>query len=373
MEFSDSVDLATFRSDLRAWIADNVIEPRPGEPHALFLKRWHQVLYRGGWVGLAWPTEYGGKGLSNSYDVVLNEEIGAFGAPDAPRVGYMGRAFLQWGTPEQQARYLPGLLSGDDYWCQGFSEPDAGSDLANLSTRAERDGETYRITGQKVWTSYAEFADFCILLARTGPAGGRHKGISAFVVPMQLPGIEVRPIKAATGQSEFCEMFFDGVEVAADQRIGNEGDGWPIAMMTVAYERGAADVGYLSKFGAALGELRTLLGARVQDDGAVRAVLADLEVRYRILTQHVRRRLVERDMTDELPGPEMSVDKLLMTDVDQALHRAAMDLLGASVLIDQTRAKWMERYVYSRAASIYGGSEQVQLNIIAQRVLGMPR
>jgi alkylation response protein AidB-like acyl-CoA dehydrogenase len=372
MDFSDNEEMARFRSDLRTWLRANAIEREPGEDHPMFLKRWHQVLFQGGWVGLSWPVRYGGRGLSNAYDVVLNEEIGTSGAPDAPRIGYMGRAFLQWGTEEQRERFLPGLLSGEDYWCQGFSEPGAGSDLANLSTRAEKDGSTYRITGQKVWTSYAEYADYAIL-ARTGEPGGRHRGISAFVVPMGSPGIEVRPIVAATGESEFCEMFFDGVEVAEENRIGAEGDGWAIAMMTVAYERGAADVGYLSKFGAALGELRGLLGDRVTEDAGVRRRIADLEVRYRILGQHVRRRLNERDAGDALPGPEMSVDKLLMTDVDQALHRAAIDLLGASVLTGAGDSPWLQRYLYSRAASIYGGAEQIQLNIIAQRVLGMPR
>lgn len=373
MDFSDSSEIAEFRSGLRNWLVDNTITPDPDESEAMFLKRWHQVLFRGGWVGLSWPTEYGGKGLSNAYDVVLNEEIGASGAPDAPRIGYMGRAFLLWGTEEQRERFLPGLLSGDDYWCQGFSEPNAGSDLANLSTRAIKDGDHYRITGQKVWTSYAEYADYCILLARTGEPGGRHKGVSAFVVPMRSAGIDVRPIVAATGESEFCEMFFEDVEVAEDDRIGAEGDGWAIAMMTVAYERGAADVGYLSKFGAALGELRTLVSRDGHVPPLARQRLGELEVRFRVLTEHVRRRLTEREQSDSLPGPEMSVDKILMTDVDQTLHRAALELLGPSVLTTGPGSRWLEKYIYSRAASIYGGSEQVQLNIIAQRLLGMPR
>jgi alkylation response protein AidB-like acyl-CoA dehydrogenase len=372
MDFTDSQDIARFRSELRAWIQENVIAQEPGESPAMFLKRWHQVLYKGGWVGLSWPTEYGGRGLTNTYDVVLNEEIGRLRAPDAPRIGYMGRAFLEWGTEEQRQRFLPRLLSGEDYWCQGFSEPDAGSDLANLSTRAVLVGDHYEITGQKVWTSYAEYADYCILLARTGEPGGRHRGISAFVVPMRQPGIDVRPIVASTGESEFCEMFFDKARVPVDNRIGAEGDGWAIAMMTVAYERGAADVGYLSKFGAALGELRSLLNDG-HDDTAVRSRLGETEVAYRVLTQHVRRRLAERDETGSLPGPEMSVDKILMTEVDQLLHRTALDLLGAQVLLQGPASAWVEDYLYSRAASIYGGSEQVQLNIIAQRILGMPR
>jgi alkylation response protein AidB-like acyl-CoA dehydrogenase len=373
VDFSENADVARFRAGLRAWLRSNVIEPEPGESRALFLKRWHQALFKGGWVGLSWPAEYGGRGLANAYDVVLNEEIGLSGAPDAPRIGYMGRAFLRWGTPQQRHRYLPRLLSGDDYWCQGFSEPNAGSDLASLSTRAEKEGAAYRITGQKLWTSYAEYADYALLLARTGEPGGRHKGISAFVLPMRSAGVEVRPIVAATGESEFCALFLDGVEVPEENRIGEEGDGWPIAMMTVAYERGAADVGYLSKFGTALGELRRLLGERARSDAAVRRTLADLEVRYRILTEHVRRRLAERDCRDALPGPEMSVDKLLMTDVDQALHRAAVELLGASTLLSAPESPWLKRYLYSRAASIYGGSEQIQLNLIAQRILALPR
>jgi alkylation response protein AidB-like acyl-CoA dehydrogenase len=372
MDFTDSQGVGRFREELRLWIRDNVITQLPGESRALFLKRWHQALYQGGWVGLSWPTEYGGRGLTNTYDVVLNEEIGRLGAPDAPRIGYMGRAFLEWGTEDQRRRFLPGLLSGEDYWCQGFSEPEAGSDLANLSTRATLQGDHYEISGQKVWTSYAEYADFCILLARTGEPHDRHKGISAFVVPMRQGGVDVRPIVASTGESEFCEIFLDNVEVPEQNRIGAEGDGWAIAMMTVAYERGAADVGYLSKFGAALRELRALLTDELSD-AQVRSRLGEVELAYRVLTQHVRRRLAEREDAGSLPGPEMSVDKILMTEVDQLLHRTALDLLGARVLMEGPESRWVEDYLYSRAASIYGGTEQVQLNIIAQRLLGLPR
>ncbi|MDN5913523.1 MAG: acyl-CoA dehydrogenase family protein [Pseudonocardia sp.] len=370
MDFGDTEDVARFRRRLRDWLADNVIVAESGEPEPMFLKRWHQVLHRGGWVGVAWPKEYGGHELGNVYDVVLNEEVGAADAPDAPRIGYLGRALLQWGTDEQKDRYLPGLLNGDDFWCQGFSEPEAGSDLANIATRATPGEGGYRITGQKVWSTYADHADHCLLLARTGPADGRHKGISAFVVPMDAPGVRIRPIVAITGASEFSEIFLDEVAVPEAARIGVEGDGWPIAMMTVAYERGAADVGYLSKFGAALQELRAQSDL---DDAAVRTELGRLEVHYRVLGQHVRRRLQERESSDALPGPEMSVDKILMTSVDQALHGAALRLAGPAALSGAVNPEWLRRYLYGRAASIYGGSEQVQLNIIAQRLLGLPR
>ncbi|SHH04893.1 Acyl-CoA dehydrogenase [Jatrophihabitans endophyticus] len=370
---ADDTELARFRRDLRRWLREHGIERREDEEHARFLQRWHQELAAGGWVGLSWPQEYGGHGLSGVYEVVVNEEIGRAGAPDAPRVGYMGRALLTWGSEQQRTRYLPGLLRGDDYWCQGFSEPGAGSDLANISTRAVRDGDRYVISGQKVWTSYGEFADFCLLLARTSSAAGqpKHKGISAFVLPMDSPGVEVRPIRAITGHSEFCEIFLDDVELGAEQRIGAEGDGWPIAMMTVSYERGAADVGYLSKFGAALGELRRLVGKRA-DEPTVRLELGRLTRLYTLLGQHVERRLEDRQRTQAVPGPEMSVDKVLMTLVDQSLHAGALRLLGPGALAGGDRGEWLERYFYSRAASIYGGSQQIQLNIIAQRLLGLP-
>lgn len=365
-------DLAEFRGRFRAWLGENVLTPREGEDHARFLQRWHQVLAADGWVGLSWPAEYGGQGLTGVYEVVVNEEIGRASAPDAPRVGYMGRAFLQWGTEEQRRTYLPGLLSGHDYWCQGFSEPGAGSDLANIATKAVRDGDEYRVTGQKIWTTYGEYADFCLLLARTGEAAAKHKGISAFVLPMRADGVQVRPIEAITGHSEFCEIFLDDVRIPAENRIGAEGDGWPIAMMTVAYERGAADVGYLSKFGAALNELRRELGDRAQEPQA-RAALGRLTTLYSVLSRHVARTLERRQRTQAAPGPEMSVDKVLMTQVDQALHSEALRLLGPRALTSPDRGEWAERYFYSRAASIYGGSQQIQLNIIAQRLLGMPR
>jgi alkylation response protein AidB-like acyl-CoA dehydrogenase len=365
-------ELTEFRQQFRDWLTTNPISPDPGEPHPRFLQRWHQQLFRSGWVGLSWPAEYGGRGLTNVHEVIVNEEIGRCGAPDAPRIGYLGRALLTWGSQEQRAAYLPGLLSGNDYWCQGFSEPGAGSDLAALSTRAERLGQDYAISGQKVWTSYGEFADYCLLLARTDSGTSKHKGISAFILPMRLPGVEVRPIRAITGQSEFCEIFFDAVRVPEANRIGQEGDGWPIAMMTVAYERGAADVGYLSKFGAALHELTVLVGPRL-DEPLVEQEIGRLKVLYTVLGQHVERRLRQRQVTGATPGPEMSVDKVLMTMVDQALHGSALRLLGPSSLADGPDSEWLQRYFYSRAASIYGGTQQIQLNIVAQRVLGLPR
>jgi alkylation response protein AidB-like acyl-CoA dehydrogenase len=373
VDYGDSAELATFRQELRRWLRAHLPAPRPsGEPEARYLQRWHQELHRGGWVGLSWPTEHGGKGLTHSYEALLNEEIGLAGAPDAPRIAYLGRAILEYGTDEQKQRLLPSMLSGEDFWSQGFSEPDAGSDLANLSTRAERHDDHYLVTGQKVWTSFGEFADWCLLLARTGDQRERHAGITAFAVPMQAPGIEVRPLRAITGDSEFCEMFFSEAPVGVENRIGAEGDGWAIAMMTVAYERGAADVGYLSKFERAVALLQRNIH---HDPGAATDFEEELDrvtVDYHVLKYHVRRRLREREVSSAPPGAEMSVDKILMTSVDQAIHQLAVDLVGRG-LLPQEDDEWWHRYLYSRAASVYGGTQQIQLNIIAQRLLGLPR
>lgn len=374
MDFGLHPELARFRDDLRAWLAANTISRNDGEGDAAFLRRWHETLYAGGWVGLSWPSSIGGRDLSPTHEAILNEEIGLAGAPDAPRIGYLGRAILEFGSSEQQQRWIPRLLSGADYWCQGFSEPDAGSDLASLSTRATPDpvGGGYRLTGQKVWTSYADHADLCLVLARTGEPGGRHRGISAFVVDMKSDGVEVRPLRASTGEDEFSEVFFTDVEVPEDRRLGAEGDGWAIAMMTVAYERGAADVGYLSKFGAAIQTLRAMAARGEFDDPTAVEQIGELEVAFSVLSSHVRRRMREREMAPGVPGPEMSVDKVLMTRTDQAIYDTAIRLLGHRSVDGSLPDVWMRRYLYSRAASIYGGAHQVQLNIIAKRVLRLP-
>ena len=372
MDFGDRSELTSFRSDFRRWLEDNVLVPDEGEHHARFLQRWHQSLYRGGWVGLSWPRAFGGRDLTASHEAIINEELGRIGAPDAPRIGYLGRAILAYGTEGQKDRYLPTLLNGTDYWCQGFSEPGAGSDLASLSTRAESKDDCYLLNGQKVWISYGEYADLCLLLARTGSKEDRHRGISAFVLPMDLIGVEARPLRAITGESEFCEIFLTDVHLPKGQLLGQEGDGWAIAMMTVAYERGAADVGYLSRLRASLADLEDWCWKEGAPSPETLHDLGRLKVVYSILNNHVRRRLRERELQPGLPGPEMSVDKILMTDVEQRLYETALKLKGEQALIDDPSA-CLEEYLYSRAASIYGGSQQIQLNIIAQRILGLPR
>jgi alkylation response protein AidB-like acyl-CoA dehydrogenase len=373
VNFDDSPEEASFRAELRAWLAGNAPSgPRPDTDDERFaeLTRWHKALHAGGWMGLSWPVEHGGRGLSQTFEAIFNDEVGAAGAPDPPHIGFLGRAILQYGTDEQRGRFLPGLLSGDEVWCQGFSEPNAGSDLASLRTRATLDGDHYVVSGQKVWTSDAQYADWCLFLARTDADAPKHKGISAFVVRMDTPGITVRPLVQITGSREFCEVFYDDVVVPADQLVGQPGQGWSLAMTTVAFERGPADIGFTSRYRRSLKRLEDAARAgELRDDPALRVQLARAYVDVEVLRLHVLRSLSSR--TGD-PGPEGSIDKLLMTRTEQRLAHTAMDLLGAAPHLDR-EDEWLHTYLFSRGQSIMGGTEQVQKNIVAQRVLGLPR
>jgi len=369
----DDPRLAEFRNELRAWLAEHAPrEPVPlhGEERARYGAVWHRSLHQGGWMGLSWPEAYGGRGFPAVYEAVLNDEIGRAGAPAAPHVGFLGRALLHHGTEGQRRRFLPSLLSGEEVWCQGFSEPGAGSDLAALSTRAVLLGDHYLVNGQKIWTSDAAWADWCLLLVRTDPDAPKHRGISALVVDMATPGIEVRPIVQINGDTEFNEVFFTDVAVPVDAVVGAPGDGWRIAMTTVGYERGPADVGFSSRYARLLAELVALARANGVDEQQ-RLALARAHVQVEVLRAHVNRSLARRD-DGAVPGPEGSVDKLLSTRTEQLLHHTAMDLFGAAPLTGDG-AEVLSAYLYSRAASIAGGTSQIQRTIVAERLMGMPR
>ncbi|WP_181801383.1 acyl-CoA dehydrogenase family protein [Streptomyces shenzhenensis] len=372
LDFGDPADLESLRQDFRAWLADHPLPERQAdETLPVFLHRWHRQLHSGGWVGLDVPEEYGGQGLTALHQVAVSDELGARGAPGVPRIGYLAHALLEFGSEEQRRRLLPRMLSGDDVWCQGFSEPGAGSDLADMSTYAERhpDGH-YTVNGQKLWTSYAQYSDLCLLLARTDRTAPPHTSISAFVLPPDRPGVTVRPLRAANGDNEFCELFLDDVRLEESERIGAEGDGWPLAMTTVAYERNALDTGHLSKYGLLVERLRRTAHERrgTLPDG----LLSDIGwcvVDYQVLVAHARRRTAER-LAGQSAGPESSVDKLLMTRAEQRLYETALKVFpeelygeGGEILGD---------YFYSRAASVYGGTSQIQRNIIAKRLLRLP-
>ncbi|MET8207667.1 acyl-CoA dehydrogenase family protein [Streptomyces sp. NPDC005373] len=373
LDFGDPAGLEALRAELRAWLADHPLpERRAGEAPAEFLHRWHRLLHSGGWVGLDVPEEYGGRGLTALHQVTVSDELGACRAPGVPRIGYLAHALLEFASQGQRTRLLPRMLAGDDVWCQGFSEPGAGSDLAGMSTHARRseDDGHYIVNGQKLWTSYAQYSDYCLLLARTEREAPAHASITAFALPVDRAGVTVRPLKAANGDDEFCELFLDDVRIEASERIGAEGDGWRLAMTTVNYERNALDTGHLSKYGLLLEHLRQeLRGCRTElPDGIVSAV-GQCVVDYQVLVAHARRRTAER-LAGQTAGPESSVDKLLMTRAEQRLYETALRVLPDELVRDGGTV--YGEYLYSRAASVYGGTSQIQRNIIAKRLLRLP-
>lgn len=373
MDFGDAPEEHAFRLRLRAWLADH----DPGLPPSSTddgywagMAAWHQALYDAGFFGLSWPEEVGGRGLPPVYDVIVDEELAAAGAPPRPSVGYLVQGILAHGTPEVQRRFLPGIVSGRDRWCQGFSEPDAGSDLASLRTRAVRDGDDYVVTGHKVWTSYSDDAEWCLLLARTDPDVPRHRGLSAFALPMRQPGVEQRPLRMINGiTKEFGEVLLDGARVPAANMIGQPGEGWALAMTVVSHEREPGELGYVARYGKLVGALTERARQGPPLDADQRRLLAWAVVETEMLRCHVSRRLSER-LDGITHGPEGSVDKLLMTEAEQAVGHACVAVGGTGVTDgDET---WLKAYLYSRAQSVMGGTAQIQRNLVAHRLLGLP-
>ncbi|MED5810856.1 acyl-CoA dehydrogenase family protein [Mycolicibacterium sp. 050232] len=378
MDFTDTPDEAAFRSRLRSWLAEHSSEfDIPDDPGARAdaANAWHHTLYRAGYIGLSFPVEYGGHGLSPIYEAILNDELGRAGAPPIEGVGHLSNALRLFGSDRQRTELLPGLLSGAVRWCQGFSEPEAGSDLAGLTTKAEAadvDGRpVFRVNGRKIWTSFAAVADWCFLLCRTEPEAPKHAGISVLLVPMSSPGIEVAPIVNAARNREFAEVTFTDVVVDAANLLGERGQGWSIANQLLAYERGPSDINWISRLAVQLRALEDdVRTGRIVDSPSVRAKLGAAYTELRALEVKVARSLTER-VNGALPGAEGSVDKVLMARADQAFGHTMMDLRGSTPLLAEG-LEW-DLYVWSRAAGIYGGTAQIQRNIVAQRVLGLPR
>jgi alkylation response protein AidB-like acyl-CoA dehydrogenase len=373
MDFADSPAEAEFRHRLREWLRDN----NPGLPAASTSDEywagqasWHQALYDAGFFGLSWPVQVGGQGLPSVYDVIVDEELSSAGAPPRPSVGYLVQGILRHGSDDVKKRFLPGIVNGRDRWCQGFSEPEAGSDLASLTTRAELAGDEYVINGHKVWTSYSDAAQWCMLLARTDPDVPWHRGLSAFAVPMRQPGIEQRPLRMINGVTrEFGEVHFDGARVPAANMIGLPGEGWAVAMTVVSHEREPGELGYVARYAKVVNDL----AAAVRSDPArfgseqIRE-LGWAMVETEMLRLHVCRRLSER-LDGISHGPEGSVDKLLMTAAEQAVGHAALAMGGTPHAGADT---WLNVYLYSRAQSVMGGTSQIQRNLVASRLLGLP-
>lgn len=376
MDYRDTPEEADFRARLRAWLADNVPagwrDIDDYDAHDRMYREWHRNLYDAGYMGMSWPKEYGGQDLSPLYDAILNDEAGNADAPPVPSVGYMGRAIFTHGSDEQKKRFLPPLLKGEVRWCQGFSEPEAGSDLASLRTRAELVGDRYVVHGQKMWSSGGIYSDWCLLLVRTDPQAPQHKGITCLLADMHSPGVEARPIVLADGDPETAEVFWDGVEVPLENRLGEEGDGWRIAMTTVSYERGPGDVGTVAAFRRNLRQVEAAARERgLVGDPQVRQALARAYVYGEAQRLNVAEQLSKR-VSGHLPGPEASVSKQLWTQAEQYLQHVAMDLVGADALTGLAQNR-LHDYFQSRPISVYGGTAQIQRNLLAQRVLGLPR
>jgi alkylation response protein AidB-like acyl-CoA dehydrogenase len=386
MDLAFTPEEQTFALEVRDWLGENVEIPRRFENIAdevEFGRRWQARLAGSRWVGIHWPPEYGGRGASPVEVAIFNMEYARSRAlQPINRVGInlAGPTLLAHGTDDQKARWLPAILTADEIWCQLFSEPDAGSDLASLKTRAQRVDDGWLLSGQKVWTSYAQFARWGICLARTDADVAKHKGISYLVVDMSAPGIEVRPLVQITGDAEFNEVFLDEVFVPDDQLVGALHNGWAVANTTLAHERGTAfPFKEQVVHEVYLDELWQLASQRgILDDVEIADALAQSFVELRVLRLHNWRTLSRLSKGIE-PGPESSVTKLAWTDMTQALSARALDVIGAAAPLWWAAADnpgggfWQRQWLWSKAASIAGGTSEVQRTIIGERILGLPR
>ena len=378
MDLTFSEQETAFRDELRRWLADNPPDPEPvggtDDDEFRWRRDWQRRLYDGGWAAPHWPSEFGGRGASLTESAIYFEEIGRARVPMPANVlGLLlgGPTLMVWGTQEQKDRYLAPILSGEEIWCQGFSEPDAGSDLAALKTRAVKDGDEWVVTGQKVWTSGAQYSKWCMLVARTDADAPKHQGLTYFLLDMEQPGVEVRPLRQITGEAEFNELFMEGARIPDDMVIGGVGNGWKVALTTLMNER--AGLGFALQV-----RLRNLLDDVVAV-AAGRGMLEDAYYADRLAELHVRtesiRLLAWKGLTDiekyGQPGPEGSLVKWLWSDTNQQLTQLSADILGPEALTAGTR--WSYELLRARGNSIEGGTTEILKNIVAERVLGLPR
>ena len=397
MDFKFSAEDEAFRQELRAWLHKN----RPArssadEDHTGFMHegskddwqrrlQWHRKMHSGGWVGISWPKEYGGRGATPTQQLIYNEEVAAANTPQLVNgLGIMlvGPTIIHWGTEEQKKRYVPKILSGEEIWCQGYSEPGSGSDVASLQTRAIEEGDYFIVNGQKVWTSDAHHADWCILLVRTDPSAPKHKGISYVLVDMHSPGVTVRPLVQITGDANFNEVFFEDVKVPKKNLIGEKNQGWQVAITTLMFERSGIGGGR-----DLLGQVRELAdlaravrsnGKTAWDDSSVRQKISGFAGEALALKYTGFRQLTRR-LKGLPPGPEGSVLKLGTSELNLKMSKFAMELLGPYAQLEfkapfaVDRGIWSYRMLASRALTIAGGTSEIQHNIIGERVLGLPK
>ncbi len=385
MDLRDSASEQKFRAELRAWLATAVpahgARPHSGDWRARreYDTGWQRRLHAAGYSGVSWPAEHGGRGATLTEQLVYYEEVARAGAPyiGVNFVGQMhgGPTIAAEGTPEQKQRHLPGILRGDQVWCQGFSEPQAGSDLASLRTRAVRDGDHYVVSGQKIWTTYAQVADYCELLVRTDAAAPKHRGITWLVMPMNSAGVEIRPLDTLEGESEFNELFLNDVRVPVDHRIGDENDGWRVANVTLRFERGTAFAGMIVELQQALGRIARSaadLGSRGHP-GELGRLRAEADALWAL----VKLSVCESGQSG-VPAVRGSAIKLAYTQLFQRVHELGLRVLGRAALSREDLAGLPTRallhdYFWSIQSTISAGTSQIQRNIISERILGLPR
>ncbi|WP_419929320.1 acyl-CoA dehydrogenase family protein [Candidatus Poriferisocius sp.] len=394
MDIRFSEEEIAFRDELRHWLKE--VLPTLGDPPAsddwaarrAWDTGWQRMLYDAGYAGINWPSEFGGRGSTPTEHLIFLEETTRMGAPYVGMnfVGQLhaGPTLILEATPEQQARHLPAMLKGEEVWCQGFSEPNAGSDLASLSTRAIRDGDHYVVTGQKIWTSFGHVADYCELLVRTDQEAPKHRGITWLICPMDLPGIEVRPITTVAGSSEFSEVFFDEVRIPVENRVGDENDGWRVAMVTFSFERGTAFISELLGTMNQLAEMADIArnisrnGSSAWDDDEIRREIGRLQAEYDALWA-LTKRVVSQAQRTGMPGPGGSVFKLYYADVKKRMADLAHRMLEREALVfaesgdEQTGGDMVAGRLYVLSLSIAAGTSEIQRNIIGERILGLPK
>jgi alkylation response protein AidB-like acyl-CoA dehydrogenase len=395
MDLSQSPSEQGFRAEVRAWIEKNLPDgwgtpafkdPRSFEERVAFSKEWEAKLAEDGWVGIHWPKEYGGRGASYMEQIIFHEEMARARAPQLfinfVGTNLAGPTIMAHGTEEQKKRYLPPILSMEEIWCQGFSEPNAGSDLANVQTRAEDKGDHFVVNGQKIWTSFAHVADWCLLLCRTDTSVAKHKGLSYLLVDMKLPGIDPRPLKQITGDAEFNEVFFTDCVVPKEFLLGEMNMGWTYANTTLSHERGPAFLGHQIRFRNVLRDLFEAAkkterdGVRVSEHPAFRQKLAAAYAELEIM-RYIGLRNITSILKHGRPGTEGSVAKLYWSHMVRRMQELALSVAGPAGALDgedaMGRGQWQRGYLMSFAQTIAAGSTEIQKNIISERVLGMPR
>jgi alkylation response protein AidB-like acyl-CoA dehydrogenase len=371
-----------FRARLRSFLADHHPgrPPKDADERLAWNKAWLATLFDHAYAGPSWPREYGGMALPFARQVIYQEELARARVPGplGTGLGIVAPTIIKFGTPEQKLRWLAPMLRGDKVWAQGYSEPDAGSDLPSLRTTARREGDHYVVNGQKVWTSHGPIADILFTLVRTGTQESRQRGITYLIIDAQAPGVEIRPLRDLTGGQLFAEVFFDDVRVPVGDRIGEENEGWPLVRTSLGHERAAGAMNQAALYRRVLTELEELAHDRgLIQDPVVRTAFADFEIRVRIMRYNAQR-IISAIMAKGEPGPLSSVSRVLISDFEQDIHEFALDLLGPVALLDKSeqdavqRSRWLTGFLRTRASTIGAGTREIQLNTVAEQVLGLP-